>query len=66
MLCKVVNNSCVRSYIVAYYHPDVYQQVLIEVFGFAKTKPHFSQMALDQVREQNEKIIKKLEVLQVF
>ena len=39
-------------------HPDVYQQMLKGFFSFAKTKRHFSQMALDQVHEQNNKIIK--------
>ena len=38
--------------------PDVYQQMLKEVFSFAKTKRPFSRMALDQVHERNNKIIK--------
>ena len=47
-------------------HPDVYQQMLKGFFSFAKTKRPFSRMALDQVHEQNNKIIKGVEVLQVF
>ena len=39
-------------------HPDVYQQILKGFFSFAKTKRPFSRMALDQVHEQNNKIIK--------
>ena len=39
-------------------HPDVYQQMLKGFFSFAKTKRPFSRMALDQVHEQNNKIIK--------
>ena len=47
-------------------HPDIYQQMLKGFFSFAKTKRPFSRMALDQVHEQNNKIIKGVEVLQVF
>ena len=39
-------------------HPDVYQQMLKGFFSFAKTKRPFSRMALDQIHEQNNKIIK--------
>ena len=39
-------------------HPDVYQQMLKGFFSFAKTKRPFSRMALDQVHERNNKIIK--------
>ena len=39
-------------------HPDVYQQMLKGFFSFAKTKRPFSRMALGQVHEQNNKIIK--------
>ena len=39
-------------------HPNVYQQMLKGLFNFAKTKRTFSQMALNQVHEQNNKIIK--------
>ena len=39
-------------------HPDVYQQMLKGLFSFAKIKRPFSQMALDQVLEQSNKIIK--------
>ena len=39
-------------------HPDVFQQMLKGFFSFAKTEHPFSQMALDQVHEQNNKIIK--------
>ena len=41
-------------------HPDVYQQMLKRFFSFAKIKHPFSRMALDQVHEQNNKIIKGL------
>ena len=39
-------------------HPGIYQQMLNGGFSFAKTKRPFSRMALDQVHEQNNKIIK--------
>ena len=39
-------------------HPDVYQQMLKGFFSFAKTKRPFSRISLDQVHEQNNKIIK--------
>ena len=39
-------------------HPDVYQQMLKGFFSFVKTKRPFSRMALAQVHEQNNKIIK--------
>ena len=38
--------------------PDLYQQMLKGSFSFAKTKRPFSRMALDQVHEQNNKVIK--------
>ena len=41
-------------------HPDVYQQMLKGFFSFAKTKRPFSRMALDQVHEQNNEIIKRV------
>ena len=41
-------------------HPDVYQQMLKGFFSLAKTKPHFSRMSLDQVHEQNNKVIKEV------
>ena len=47
-------------------HPDIYQQMLKGFFSFAKTKRPFSRMALDQVHEQNNEIIKGVGVLQVF
>ena len=40
--------------------PDVYQQMLKGLFSFAKTKRTFSRMALDQVHERSNKIIKGL------
>ena len=39
-------------------HPNVYQQMLKGFFSFAKTKRTFSRMALNQVHEQSNKIIK--------
>ena len=39
-------------------HPDVYHQMVQGSFSFAKSKRPFSRMALDQVHEQNNKIIK--------
>ena len=41
-------------------HPDVYRQMLKGFFSFAKTKRPFSRMALDQVHEQNNEIIKRV------
>ena len=41
-------------------HPDAYQQMLKGFSSFAKTKHTFSRMALDQVHQQNNKIIKEL------
>ena len=41
-------------------HPAVYQEMLKGFFSFAKTKRPFSRMALDQVYEENYKIIKRL------
>ena len=38
-------------------HPDVYHQMIQGSFSFAKSKLLFSMMALDQVQEQNTKII---------
>ena len=39
-------------------HPDIHQQMVNGCFSFAKSKRPFSRMALDQVHEQNNKIIK--------
>ena len=39
-------------------HPDVYQQMLKGFFSFAKTKRPFSRMALGQIHQENNKIIK--------
>ena len=39
-------------------YPDVYQEMLKGSFSFSKSTRPFSKMALDQVHEQNNKIIK--------
>ena len=42
-------------------HPDVCQQMLKGFFSLAKTKRPVLRMALDQIHEQNNKIIKGIE-----
>ena len=39
-------------------HPDVYQNTLKGCFSFAKSHHQFSRIALDQVHQQNNKVIK--------
>ena len=39
-------------------HPDVYQNMLKGCFSFAMSHHQFSRIALDQVHEQNNKVIK--------
>ena len=56
----MVNSSCVRSHIVTYYPSWCLSTNVQSIFSFAKTKRPFSRIALDQVHEQNNKMIKRL------
>ena len=47
-------------------HPDVLDELKTGKFAFQKTDAMFSLMAIDQVHDQNNKVIKNLAVLQTF